>query len=382
MSFLKKIFKMILALCIGVLGGFLVAAACIVLFTDTTFTEFFSTFKSVPLLEMAGAALAGIVAFVVSLLFLIPVHELGHLVAGLLSGYKFVSFRVLNYTFIRINGKTEVKKYSVAGTAGQCLLTPPERDIDKISASWYNAGGIMANLLCLFVALPLLWLPLSPLAAEITMIFILADAILLLMNGIPMKIGGVGNDGYNILLLRKSRLSKLGLMNQLRTNALVQNGVRPKDMPDELFVLPAEIDYANTLEAALPLMHASRLLDRMDYTAALAEFESIYSHKNDMIQLYANEIACELVYLYLVTGQAEKARAIYDDSLKKYVETYARFMSSKKRLLCAVALCLDNDRARAEQIYGDLLSAKDSYLLQGEVKSDLALMEALLNNNP
>lgn len=381
MSFLKKIFKMILALCIGVLGGFLGAAVCIVLFTDTTFTQFFSTFTSVPLLEMAGAALAGIVAFVVSLLFLIPVHELGHLVAGLLSGYKFVSFRVLNYTFIRINGKTEVKKYSVAGTAGQCLLVPPERDIDKISASWYNAGGIMANLLCLFVALPLLWLPLSPLAAEITMIFILADVILLIMNGIPMKIGGLGNDAYNIRLLSKSPLSKSGFLNQLRANALIQNGVRPKDMPDSLFPVPDNVDYSNTLEVCIPVMHASRLVDDSHFDAAITEFENLYSHKDEIVKIYVNEIACELVYLYLVTGHPEKARIIYDDSLKKYVEPYAHFMSSKKRLLCAVALCLDNDRARAEQIYGDLLATKDSYLLQGEVKSDLALMEALLNNN-
>lgn len=381
MSFLKNIFKMILALCFGALIGFLGVALCLVLFTDTTFAEFFAKLDSLPFLEILGAALMGIAAFVISMLVLIPIHELGHLVAGLLTGYKFVSFRVLNYTFIRIDGKTKIKKYSVAGTAGQCLLVPPERPVDKISASWYNAGGIIANLFCLLVALPFLWLPLSPSGAEITMIVILADAILLLMNGIPMKIGGVGNDAYNIFLLRKSPLSKLGLVNQLRTNALLQNGVRPKDMPDDLFEIPAEIDYANTLEAGLPLMHASRLLDSMDYNAALAEFESIYSHKNDMIQLYVNEIACELVYLYLVTGQPEKARAVYDDSLKKYTETYARFMSSKKRLLCAVALCLDNNRARAEQIYGDLLAAKDSYLLKGEVKSDLALMEALLNDN-
>lgn len=381
MSPLKKIFKMILALCVGAIGGFLGLGVCIVMFTDTTFTEFFSTFKSVPLLEMAGAALAGIVAFVVSQLFLIFIHELGHLVAGLLSGYKFVSFRVLNYTFIRIDGKTKVKKYSVAGTAGQCLLTPPERDNDRISATWYNAGGIIANLVCLFAALPLLWLPLSPLAAEITVIFILTDIILLVMNGIPMKIGGLGNDAYNIRLLRKSPLSKSGFLNQLRANALIQNGVRPKDMPDSLFPVPDFLDYSNTLEVTIPIMHASRLVDCMDYQNAIAEFENLYSRKEEIVKIYVNEIASELVYLYLATGQPGKARDIFDDNLRKITDTASRFMSSKKRLLCAVALCLDNDRTQAEHIYADLLTAKDSYLLQGEVKSDLALMEMLLNNN-
>ena len=45
---------------------------------------------------------------------------------------------------------------------------------------------------------------------------------------------------------------------------------------------------------------------------------------------------------------------------------------------CIIALLMDNDRAKAEEIYNSLRSRQNEYLLQGEVKSDLAIMEAVL----
>lgn len=55
-------------------------------------------------------------------------------------------------------------------------------------------------------------------------------------------------------------------------------------------------------------------------------------------------------------------------------------MSAKQRLLCAIALHLENDRDKAEAIYRSLESNSDQYLLQGEVKGDLDLMKNLLNS--
>ncbi|MDE5814479.1 MAG: hypothetical protein K2H72_09345, partial [Muribaculaceae bacterium] len=199
-----------------------------------------------------------------------------------------------------------------------------------------------------------------------------------LINGIPMMANGVGNDGYNMKLLKKNLRSRQGIVNQLRANALIQNGVRPKDMPDGFFENPTDIDYRNALEVSIPLMYTSRLIDEKRYSEALECMESLYSHKDEIMPLYVNEIACELAFLYLRTGHPEKAEAILDKDLRKYVETYRKMMSSKERLLCAVALYLDKDETKAREIYSRLDSRKEEYLLQGEVKSDLALMEDML----
>ncbi|MDE6770335.1 MAG: M50 family metallopeptidase [Muribaculaceae bacterium] len=376
---MKQILKMLGGLLIGIVAGLLIAAVVIVLFTDTSFSEYITKLRSVEFSESMVAAGVGLLAFCVALVVLIPIHELGHLVCGLLTGYRFVSFRIFNYTFIKINGKVRMKKFAIAGTGGQCLLDPPEVPYNKVPMAWYNAGGVLANLVVLLLILPLLFLKLPPLWSTAIFVFFLVDVCIILINGIPMQVGGVGNDAYNMLLLRRSPESKRGIVTQLRSNAMIQNGVRPKDMPEEWFEVPANVDYKNVFEVTIPLMAASRHIDEMDWDKARGEMEVLYGHRDKIMPLYVKEIACELVYLLLISGETARASELLDKDLKKYIETYRKVMSSKERLLCAVALLIDNDRAKALEIYENLKSRKDDYLLQGEVKSDLALMEAMLN---
>lgn len=378
MDALKTIFKMILGFAVGAVAGLLIAGIGLVWFTDMTFPEFISKLLSVEMGETMLAAGIAVLAFFVSIAVLIPLHEAGHLVCGLLSGYKFVSFRIFNLTIIKIDGKLRVKRYSVAGTSGQCLLTPPDAPLDKIPVFWYNFGGVLANILFMLPAIPIIYMAENPLVVESAAIFMLANAFLILMNGVPMKIGGAPNDGYNMLSLRKHSVSKRAFVESLRANALLQNGIRPKDMPEEWFRVPEEINYKNQLEISIPLMAISRQMDELRFAEALQQLESLYEHKQEILGLFVKEIACELVSLRLVTGNTEGAKALLDKNLKQYIQIYSKTMSSKERIRCIIALLMDNDRAKAEEIYNSLRSRQDTYLLQGEVKSDLAIMEAVL----
>ena len=373
--------KIIGGLLIGILIGLLLSTAGIVLFTDKSLEEVISAFGKLQPGEGLLSIITGIGALIVSLFLLVTIHEGGHLVCGLLSGYRFVSFRLFNLTVIRSEGKLRVKHFAVAGTGGQCLLSPPDLPLKDIPVVWYNFGGILANIAAGLIVLPLLWIhTLPPLLYESVVIFLLTDLFLILTNGIPMQTGGIGNDASNIIMLRKNETSKRALMLQLRSNALIQEGVRPKDMPAEWFVTEGEPDYRNPLEVSIPLMEASRLIDEMKWDEAHAAFRRIYIHKTELMPLYTLETACELVFTSLVTGDTDRARELYDTKLKRYIETYRKVMSSKERILCAVALHLENDPGKARSIYDTLARRRDSYLLQGEVKSDLAIMDAMLKN--
>lgn len=377
---MKTVLKLIGWLLIGGLIGFLIGGLIVVAFTETTWHGYLQKYYTIDLSEGICVFLVAVGSMILSFLILVPIHELGHLVCGLLSGYKFVSFRIFNYTILKEDGKFRIKKFAVAGTGGQCLLTPPDLPLDKIPTGWYNFGGVMANIIVLLIALPVFLLPLNPFVAEALGVFVAVDAIMILLNGIPMMAGGVGNDGYNMKLLKKNMRSKQGIVNQLRANAMIQNGVRPKDMPDEYFENPKDIDYRNALEVSIPLMYSSRPVDEMKYDEALECIESLYSHKDEIMPLYIKEIACELAFLYLRTGQPDKAESLLDKDLRKYIDTYRKMMSSKERLLCAIALYLDKDESKAREIYTELKTRQNDYLLQGEVKSDLALMEDMLDN--
>ena len=61
----------------------------------------------------------------VALFFHMIVHEAGHLVFGLMTGYKFCSFRVASFMWLKENGKLKFKRLTLAGTGGQCLMRHP-----------------------------------------------------------------------------------------------------------------------------------------------------------------------------------------------------------------------------------------------------------------
>lgn len=381
MNVLNSIFKLLCGFAIGIIAGLLIAAVGIVCFTDTTFAEFLGKLQSARFADAMLAATTAVLIFIISSYFLILLHEAGHLIAGLLSGYKFVSFRILSYTFIKEDGHLRVKRFSIAGTAGQCLLVPPELPLERIPTGWYNFGGVFANILAVLAILPTFWLSTSSFVIESATVFCLTGVFLIILNGVPMKIAGSNNDGYNMLNLRKNLTGKRGFADALRINALLQNGVRLKDMPPEWFEIPAEINYKDPFEVSIPLTAASRLIDKLDFDASRALFEIIYEEKEELIAIYSQEIACELIFLRLVTGNTEGAAELLTERTKKYIETYRRTMSSKERVMCAIYLYKDKDREKATSVYDSLLARKDRYLMQGEVLSDLAIMRTILERD-
>ena len=144
---MKTILKLIGGLLVGGLIGMLIGGLIVVLFTDTTWNEYIQKYYSIDISEGLAVFLVAIGSLFVSLAIIVPIHELGHLVCGLLSGYKFVSFRIFNFTLLKENGKFKIKKFAIAGTGGQCILTPPDLPLEKIPIGWYNIGGVVANII-------------------------------------------------------------------------------------------------------------------------------------------------------------------------------------------------------------------------------------------
>lgn len=59
----------------------------------------------------------------------------------------------------------------------------------------------------------------------------ISGGLILITNGGPMKIGGIANDGYNVIAIGKSKIIKYCFYTQLRVNGLIYKGIRIKDMP-------------------------------------------------------------------------------------------------------------------------------------------------------
>ncbi|MGL5272763.1 MAG: M50 family metallopeptidase, partial [Phocaeicola sp.] len=270
-----------------------------------------------------------------------------------------------------------------AGTGGQCLLSPP--NVDKgvyVPYFWYNIGGGLLNLLTSLIIF-VIWTLVEELPIGIDaflLFFSVIGLFLALTNIIPFKIGGILNDGANILQMRRNPSARIDFALQLRINADLQRGIRLKDMSDEYFVEKSEIDYSNIFQVSIQLICASRYIDQFQYEKAQQMFEEAMKHKEKIVALLVKEMRCELLFLELIGKRREEViESLYDKELDKYVKTYSKVMSAKQRLLFALSLCRDKNRVAAEAILNEVKCKQEAFLMKGEVLSDIAIMEDCLS---
>jgi len=100
---------------IGMAFMMLIGAVCgflMVMFVDR-FSE--DTPIHVEVLSLIGL----FIGMYVSIFFHLILHEAGHLVFGLMTGYRFSSFRILSFMWVKENDKIKLRRLSLAGTGGQ-----------------------------------------------------------------------------------------------------------------------------------------------------------------------------------------------------------------------------------------------------------------------
>ncbi len=310
--------------------------------------------------------------YILILLFSIIFHEIGHLVFGLLSGYGFSSFRVGGLMLIKQNGRLKLRRHSIAGTAGQCLMTPPELKDGKMPVVIYNLGGVFANILlaAILYALSFCMGELNALALQMGALISLSMAA---FNGIPLKVGGIANDGMNAAHLRKDQTAAVAFRNQLLMNAAQAEGVRISDMPDEWFTLPENADMQNVLCASIAVFSAGRPLDRGDTKEAERQIISLLDSGYNIIGLHKNLLTCDLIYCRLVNDP----KADISGLIGKEQDKFMRQMNSYPSVIrteYALALLFDKNEEKAEQIMSNYEKITKKFPYPQEVKSEMNLM--------
>lgn len=149
------------------------------------------------MLPFLGIILA---SFLASLLISVLVHEFGHLVFGKLSGYDLNFFRVFSWTFVKWKKRVELRKLSIPGTAGQCLMVPTDPDKEEYPFILYNLGGIILNFISILIAICLILFVDLPEWVLLLGLFININVMLIFINSVPFAT----NDGANIKNLLKS----------------------------------------------------------------------------------------------------------------------------------------------------------------------------------
>ena len=316
------------------------------------------------------------VTFIITFMIHVILHEGGHLIFGLLSGYKFVSFRVGNLTLVKEDDKFAIKKFKIAGTAGQCLMMPGSDNYKECSYVLYNLGGIIMNLITSILCFVIYtFIPTNGYIKVVLFTMAVVGLLIFVTNGIPMKIGGIANDGYNLISIMKDDLMKYCMHTKLKVNGLLSSGMRIKDMPTTWFELDEKCDYSNPLITSLKCMEANYYTDKRDFNKAKECCEFLLNYNPKIISLYEKELQCDLLFYEIIGNKDEnKINKLYTKQLQKYIKATDCYIS-RKRLMYAYHLFIEKDLKKCEQILKEVEKLKKTYPIKAEIESEVELID-------
>ena len=325
--------------------------------------------------------------FVVSISFFVGflphtiIHELGHLVGGKLSGYTFISFAVGKFVLVVRGGKLVRKKYSVSGIMGQCLMSPPDTDANyNFPFILYNLGGGLANFLLSIIFL-LIAVPSHGYVALVFYSLAAAGFFLGATNIIPLKLGGIANDGKNILICSKSVDARRDFWVQLKFVGLLSSGTRLRDMPPEWFQDRGAPQ--DEIAGALSTFRCSYLLDCGKVSEAGEYAKRLLENPGRMMEVHKNELRCELLFTELVgDNNPSTIEAILTPELHTYIQASATHLP-KQRLLYAYARLHLKDESKATEALANFQKTCGLTPHQGEIAGEqelIALVDKLADS--
>lgn len=201
-------------------------------------------------LKLCVMALLALTAIFLSYTINICLHEIGHMIFGLMSGYGFSSLRFGKLMLAKENGKLRFCKYDMPGTGGQCIMTAPKVDAEKMPVVLYNLGGLIMNLVVLLIGVIVFAIVNDShfVVGMIFLMFAMTSLVILITNGLPFS--QMGTDGANTIILYNNKFAREAFRNQLEVVRYLSQNYSVREMPEELFLFDKQIPLTNPLITA------------------------------------------------------------------------------------------------------------------------------------
>lgn len=302
-------------------------------------------------------------------------HEVGHLLFGLATGYRFQSIRFGSLMLAKnAEGRLRLTKFTLAGTGGQCLMLPPDEDAQgNYPTGLYNWGGCLMNLI-LSVLCFAGWFCISKESVPAVCLLLcgLLGIGVALMNGIPLS--SLSNDGYNAAILRKSREARKAFRFQLLMNDEMLRGKRLSELPEEWFEPEESCRMDNALEASAAVVSFNRLIELRQFDVAERLGWRILDEAEELAGIHELMIKAELLFMEIMHCEdAGKAKQMYKKEGKKL--TALKSIPSMQRIFYAYYLCIEKDERKAEQAKAAFEKLAKHYPNQAELTEERALMK-------
>lgn len=277
--------------------------------------------------------------FIPALLASIALHECGHLLFGLLSGWRFTFITLFGHMLIKKRGKIGYYRYRVPGASGTCAMSPPQPRNGRRPCALFLLGGGLMNALCLLLALPFVLSPHAGIALWTLLVYFALFNLIAVFNIIPFKPNPVLlSDGARYVLIRKNETERLKYFATAALNAFAADDVPLADYPEEYI-------------AHVPVLQAARDINAAEGKSA-QEQRAVFDfwlandalNEGDKLLLTIDKISFELI-----AGDPDAARPLATPAVRQYIRRARATIG-----ICAsgyvLALLLDGDEKQAASL--------------------------------
>ena len=297
------------------------------------------------------------------------VHECGHLIFGLLTGYKFAAIGLAHHLFLRRDGRVRRFVYKLPGALGFCAMEVPDMKDGSFPFALYLSGGAFGNtflaLVCVFTFLSgigdgILFFP----HAFLYPAFV--NAYFAIVSILPIKTKLLNTDGKQLFDLLKHKNMRKSFWICEKISAALYRGVKFEDIPSEWFT---ETDDTQSVYAAS--IRTVRLLARAETKSEPKEvcalIEKELSENRALSGRSKALLICMRIY-YESIGERDAG------TLKKLItQTQIDFMKRMKNMPSAIqteyayTLLVEKDVREASRIKARLEKISKKYPFPAEI---------------
>lgn len=304
-------------------------------------------------------------------------HELFHVIAGAINGFKIVSYRVLWFKWYSREGKVKFTLAPVGDQIGEAELLPTRYDDIEKRYKKVALAGIIANcvlfvvgIVCMFfwhlwtVDESVIWFRLTAFAMPVSLYFILANAL-------PMTIDFYRNDGAVIYGILKKDDSTTVSFSLMKIQSMLYQGKTPSEIPEELYFDLPQLREDDPNFIMLLSARYSYYLDKGDLEKAKEVVTRLLTLKDYINKDMENQLQAEFLYSY--------STFMYDEnSADNIMEDYDKYLN--KALTCPI---MRAKLAYVTYVIKDVELAKEmliatKQLTKDEITSGLAKYELKL----
>jgi hypothetical protein len=251
------------------------------------------------LLLLLCTAIAILLSFSLQIIF----HELGHLLFGKITGYRFWFLRILDLVLIKEQNKWSLKRYGSYGSLGQCLMLPSKGYQKNIPYALYHLGGIIVNGFTGILSLYFL------MNGKFTSYFLCNFIIFLtffglgfsILNGLPCRIFG-NNDGSNYFALKNDISAQASYYQQIKILHEVFKGSSFGEIPINRLQVPWGCDLTNPIIINQKLIECYHYMEHKKWQKAKEVIKAIIASMEGLNNSLADELRMEVIFLEILLG--------------------------------------------------------------------------------